>query len=102
MKQTSFRCRPLFPEAPLKYSPESGNMVVEASAPVARRPSGGGGYLPADADASGVSNANDIVQVVDYLNGVLTGGEPPEYSSGIDRRGPVTRPIGQRLPTAPT
>lgn len=30
------------------------------------------GYLPADADASGASNATDVLEVVDCLNGIIT------------------------------
>ena len=48
------------------------------------------GYLPADADASGTSNANDIVEEVDMVNEALSGGSPPLHSSDIDRSGSVT------------
>lgn len=47
------------------------------------------GYLPADADASGSSTANDIVAVVDMVNESIAGGSPPMYRGDIDRSGAV-------------
>lgn len=48
------------------------------------------GALPADSDASRTSNANDIVQVVDYVNEATGGGSPPSRSADIDRSQAVT------------
>jgi len=48
------------------------------------------GFLPADSDASGFSNANDIVQVVDYVNDATAGGSPPWHSTNIDRSQYIT------------
>lgn len=48
------------------------------------------GFLPADADASRSANANDIVQVVDYVNETFGGGSPAAHQSDIDRSGAVT------------
>ena len=48
------------------------------------------GYLPADADASGASNANDVVSVIDYLTEYIGGGSPPLASCDIDRSGVPT------------
>ena len=48
------------------------------------------GYLPADSDASGTSNANDIIQVVDYVSAALGGGEVSWHSSNIDRSTHIT------------
>ncbi|MFQ5413141.1 MAG: S8 family serine peptidase [Phycisphaerae bacterium] len=43
------------------------------------------GFLPADVNEDGVSNANDILALIDGLNGV---GDPlPSYKSDIDRTG---------------
>lgn len=48
------------------------------------------GYLPADADGSGCSNANDIIQEVAWVHVAQAGGSPPLYSADIDRSGVVT------------
>lgn len=43
------------------------------------------GYLPADVNEDGVSNANDILVLIDALNNV--GGPLPAYKTDIDRSG---------------
>ena len=48
------------------------------------------GYLPADADMSYISNANDIVEVVDCLNVVLGGGSATLNLVDTDRSGALT------------
>ena len=48
------------------------------------------GYLPADVDNSRISNANDIVEIVDLVNDFMGGGSPPIYLTDIDRSGLVT------------
>ena len=56
------------------------------------------GYLPADADVSGTSNANDIIAAVDYLYDYLDGGSPPLQSCDIDRSGiPTANDIVQLI-----
>jgi len=47
------------------------------------------GYLPADSDSSGTSNANDIVQVINRINSALGGGTPVLHQSDINRSGAV-------------
>ena len=48
------------------------------------------GYLPADADGSTTSNANDIVEVVDLVTEAVGGGSPPMHQCDIDRSGTIT------------
>jgi len=48
------------------------------------------GYLPADADGSRMSNANDIVQVINQINAVFGGATPVLHQSDINRSGTVT------------
>ena len=48
------------------------------------------GFLPADADSSGSSNANDVVAVIDMVSEGLSGGDPPLHECDIDRSGAVT------------
>ncbi|HNQ22656.1 MAG TPA: C25 family cysteine peptidase [Phycisphaerae bacterium] len=48
------------------------------------------GYLPADADGSRTSNAQDIVQVINQINAVFGGGTPVLHQCDINRSGTVT------------
>ena len=48
------------------------------------------GYLPADSDASGRANGNDIVKLVDLVNEAFGGGSPALRQADIDRSGVVT------------
>ena len=45
------------------------------------------GYLPADADGSGIANANDITEAVDLLNYFSGGGSVDLWHADIDRSG---------------
>ena len=46
------------------------------------------GYLPADADSSRVSTANDIVMIVEHVNANVGGNPPPYHQADIDRSDP--------------
>ena len=48
------------------------------------------GYLPADVNNDKLSNANDVLFLIDVLNGVIDPA-PPEYQTDTDRSG-VTNP----------
>ncbi|MCH8251862.1 MAG: VCBS repeat-containing protein [Planctomycetes bacterium] len=43
------------------------------------------GYLPGDVNNDGLSNANDVLALIDILNGVVD--PPPEYQTDTDRSG---------------
>ena len=43
------------------------------------------GFLPADVNEDGISNANDVLALIDFLNGV--GDALPVYKPDIDRSG---------------